>query len=186
MPSSSISTSEAKAPLPDLPDEMLKNLGLVIVKHSITEAILLKLVYRLAGVDDVTGRVAIREPRSVDLWEMALDLAGQRNVSIEQEIITTMRRDLPIAANRRDSLAHGLFFTGDEVGKILVRETAGTWQPKGMPKGKVKKRILPPAKPISAEMIFDLARLIYSLNEILLEVYRQVVSQLARDSKATG
>lgn len=177
MSSKAESVTLSLSPLPDLPDDMLAAIGLVMVKHSIMETLLMRTCYLLAGVDDVTGRLAIREPRTSDRLAMLADLAKHRNIQLDQEAIKTLNRDIPTATKMRDTLAHSLYFQHPEKGHYMVRETAGTWRPGGT-KASVKKKVQPSGPIISAEAIIGIAKLIYSINEILMTLHREVELQV--------
>lgn len=177
------SATLALTPLVDLPPDMLRNIGLVVVKHSNLENLLLRACYLLAGVDDVVGRLALRGPRTRDRLSLIEDLAKHRGVTLNDEALTLLRRDIPIVTNKRDALAHGLFFEHPDTNHIMIRELNGSWQPPGTQRGKVKKRVQPPASPVTTQDIFDIARLISAANQTLKLIIDEIVEQLPAPPK---
>ena len=103
------------SPLPDLPDDMLRSIGLIIVKHSILENLLQMLCYELAGVDEIVGRLMFREPRTVDRLNLLQELAKLQGIDISKHKISNLRKSVEVATNARDAVAHGLFFQSPDV-----------------------------------------------------------------------
>ncbi len=166
--------------LVDLPDDILISIGLLVARHSYLEALLVKICYRLAGVDDITGRLAIREPRAHDRLLLIRDLAEHRGCTVRHDLMDLLVRDLSKVTKARDSVAHGIFFKHPETGDILIRNVKGHWQPPGLKKGKMSKRVNPSADPITAEGIDSFSLVADAINEALLLILSDVESQLQR------
>ena len=170
----------ALSPLPDLPDEILAGIALVIIKHSIMEEVLTRSCYLLAGVDDIVGRLAVREPRPADRLDMIVDLATHRH--FKPTDTRDLRNRICEATKQRDTLAHGLFFHRPQTGEILVRLTYGNWSPKGS-RGSIKRKIKPSGKTVTRQALNELADLLYTINEELLSMHRQIAAALQAQPK---
>ena len=66
-----------------------------MVKHSYLELVLSRICYRLAGVEPVVGRVAVREPRTSDRFAMVEDLALLKGFKFDEKALKLLTRDLP-------------------------------------------------------------------------------------------
>jgi hypothetical protein len=105
----------------DLPPAMAREVGRIIVTWSFLEYILQKTVWDLAGVDEVVGRLAVREPRVTDRLGLICDLAEVRGIAIPAQSIKDLRKMLERNGLIRDLLAHGAWTHDPERGWMVIR-----------------------------------------------------------------
>lgn len=162
-----------------LPTEIYTAIGMVIQKYSLLDATLQYTIYSLVGVDEVVGRLAVQEPRASDKMSVIEDLARLKGVTLDADLVKKLKSDLPKAKSLRDGIAHGLFFKHPEKdGQVLIGATAGTWQPPGMVKGKVKRKIRPEAPHIYVDDMANLIATIQAMYESAKELRRSVAEQM--------
>ncbi len=169
-----LSPSHEMPPLKDLPDDILVLIGRVIVKHSYLELVLSRICYLLAGVEPVVGRVAIREPRTSERFAMIEDLARIKDFKIDEDALKLLRRDLPKIAAIRDAYAHGIYFEHPTTGAHTIRITSGAWQPPGMTKGNIKRKLNPPTELIDRKNLSDIVDLIDAVTGILEVIFTEI------------
>ncbi|MFZ5675216.1 MAG: hypothetical protein ACOZAM_19855 [Pseudomonadota bacterium] len=100
----------------DLPAYITRKIGQIITKYAYLDYKLKTLVWKLAGVDETVGRLAIRDPRAVDKLTLCRELLFVRGVSIEDAKFRSVSRLLQKVESFRDLLAHGVW-----------TEEEGTW-----------------------------------------------------------
>lgn len=161
-----------------LEPELYGAIGLVVSKHAYLETMLQHIIYDLVGVDDVVGRIAIREPRTSERLTLIEELSAYKEITLEQNIVSLLRKDLPKVAALRDNLAHGIFFQHPDTGETLIRELGGRWQPPGVNKGSVKKRIHPPASKANADKIAEIAAIISAMIAACRKMRDEIRSQI--------
>ena len=108
----------------ELPASINREIGKIIVRWSYLEYCVQKIVWLLAGVPEIVGRFAIREPRFTDRLEMIRDLAPLRGIKWSEAKFQAYLQQATAAQNRRDLLAHGLW-TKYPDGTLRVIHTRG-------------------------------------------------------------
>lgn len=125
----------------ELPAHISREIGRLMVANAYLEYVLGEIVLDLLKLDQKRGRVAIRQPRAGDTYDMIKDLAEIEKISFSPEI-ENIRTSLNELSMKRDWLAHGIWVDDKKRG-LLLRITSGSWQPAPGTKGKIKRRILP-------------------------------------------
>jgi hypothetical protein len=125
----------------DLPVNLLREIGRVMVCQAHLEWRLSIILYDLLDLDRTAGRLAVREPRAPEYLDLIQDLMELRKVSAPNTDFATLREALVATTNQRDQLAHGIWGRPRGSQRVYLRLTKGHWQPEV--KGKVKRKILP-------------------------------------------
>lgn len=148
--------------LSTLPDDYLLLIGLVMVRWSLLENALRRVAAAALDLTEAHGRIAIRSARAKEMVEMIRDIAlidgytvGLHGLNMVEEL-----------ENRRNLLAHGIWFDGGESGPLL-QDLQGHW-PKNGDKPKIKRRIIPAGAPIS---IWNLNDLLAAIETTTLNTY---------------
>ena len=128
--------------LMELPEIMYTEIGRIAAAHSYLEYALSLIVQDQLRLDPKKARIAVRDPRSCDTFEMIKDLAALDGISIPKEY-KNLAALLAKCKSERDSLAHGIWLIEPKSRAILLRLTAGTWQPDIGMRGKVKRKAKP-------------------------------------------
>ena len=132
----------------DLPDDMMRAIGRVIVEYAMLELQLSRVIYDLLKVDPKAGRLAVREPRATDRLEVIFDLADLRGLDLEHEK-PIFRKAIQTCVTERDRIAHGVWVRGTKTNELMLRLTKGSWQPVKGQRGKTKRLVTPEATPYS-------------------------------------
>ena len=154
----------------ELSDELCQEIGRVVIKHAFLESVLQHIIYDLVDVDDAIGRLALRDPRTSDKLKLIEELCQYKQIALDTQMLKLLRSDLPKLASLRDTLAHGAFYEDPEHDRILIRDVRGSWQPPGMVKGKVSKRMHPSGPYIESEAVSDIADVI----EVVIQTCRHL------------
>jgi hypothetical protein len=125
----------------DLPDWLNQSVGRIIVRFAYFEHFLKAIVWDLVGVDEVVGRLAVRDPRAEDTIDLIRDLAGRKGIQLLPDDISALKTMVNEASRNRDTLAHGAY-TQRADGEWQVVQFSGTW-PKQSSGGRLSRRVLP-------------------------------------------
>jgi len=125
-----------------LPKEFVEKIGHVIVAFSYLEYLLSRVIYDLLDVGQKEGRLAVREPRATDRFEIITDLLELRQITVLADI-DVIYKSITDVQNRRNNIAHGVWLEHPNTKQIFLRMTKGKWQPDPKKRGKVKKIIHP-------------------------------------------
>ncbi len=133
-----------KAPIVvDLPPNIEREIGRVITRYANLEHRLNILLYLLLDVPSSFGRLAVREPRATDRFDLAHELLELHEIVIGDIDLDVVRQAIEQAMNQRDQLAHSVWVRDPENGQLHLRLTRGAWQPVEGQRGKTKRAILP-------------------------------------------
>lgn len=113
----------------DVPVGIAREIGRIIVTWSFLENMLQRAAWGLAGVDEPTGRLAVREPRVSDRLALICDLAELRGVTLPPELVKTLRKSLTTNGLVRDLMAHGAWGHDPGEGWLVVRARGGYDRP---------------------------------------------------------
>jgi len=127
----------------NLPASMHREIGRVIVLHSHLEYIMGRIVQELLGIDPKQSRVAVREPRGKEVFNMICELAELRGVSISEKEYKSLVDALDSTKQQRDALGHGVWMREPDSNRLFLRLLHGSWQPEKGMKGKVRRRVHP-------------------------------------------
>jgi hypothetical protein len=146
-----------------LPGPLAREIGLVMAAHANLEHRLSILVYMLLGVPSSFGRLAVREPRAVDRFGIALELIDLHELTVDEAEIKNMREAIETVSSQRDQIAHGIWIREHESGPLHLRLTRGQWQPVQGQRGKTNRSVMPEAVTYGIEDCRSLRKLIYGL-----------------------
>lgn len=134
----------------NLPASLLREIGRVIVSFARLEDKLSNALYVLLQVHRVEGRLAVREPRAADRLDLIRELLELRNIQVGTDF-KALRRALEDATNRRDQIAHGVWFRNPTTGTFYLRLTRGHWPAQTVRFGKRKRLIYPEGMPFDVD-----------------------------------
>ncbi|WP_290496057.1 hypothetical protein [Hyphomonas sp. UBA4494] len=127
----------------DLPDDYTLEIGRILIKWAYFETQVQQCIYTIMGVDDVVGRVAIREPRIPDRLDLIQEIAFLRGFALNEKAFKELKTNI-IETNRwRDLLAHSTWLFVPEKGWLL-RDTRGNMPQELKLDGHAKKRKITP------------------------------------------
>lgn len=133
----------------DLPPEYLQLIGSVMVNWAFLEMRLQELVFRVLGLSDQQGRLAVKSLRAKEMMALAVELSSLRGVPFpaetDPEAINTLEA-------RRNLLAHGVWMQHE--GAYLLRDLTGTTNVDGK---RVQKKVQPSGIPITLDALENLA-----------------------------
>lgn len=160
-----------------IPDELAMEIGKIIVRWSYFEYVICCAVWHLVGVDQVVGRLAIRNPRIDDGIDLIRDLAELKGINIDA--LAELKARAKGISKRRDILAHATFVE-DPSDSWHAIDLTGTW-PKGFfPEKRTTRRVRPHGRIVNAKALRELAVrlevLIKDANAVLNEVRRRTPS----------
>ena len=159
-----------------LPDNLLREIGRVVFAHAVLENHLTGFAHAALQVSRKEGRIAVREPRLTDRFEMILDLMAVHEVSCTVDT-TVLRKRIEDCSRQRDQLAHGIWVQVPD-GRTLLRLTKGNWQPvKGQ---KAKRLITPQGIEFDEQDGIVLSGFIRQTTHILIEMSNEVLPQVSR------
>ena len=139
----------AEHPLPfdaevvhDLPADLNREIGRVMVAFARLEHQLSSLVGLLLQLNKPEARVALKAPRAKDRLEMALDIFAIKGINIKLDT-AALAKALDDATSERDRLAHGIWLRHPKTHELYLRMTRGAW-PKDMTRGERVSRAVYP------------------------------------------
>jgi hypothetical protein len=146
----------------DLPPMLAREIGLVVVAYANLEHRLNVIIYGLLDVPSAIGRLAVREPRSTDRFELVVQLLELREIRVDETEISDLRVAISEVASQRDRLAHGIWMRSAK-GALHLRLTRGAWQPVEGQRGKTSRAILPEGSPYTRADALSLRKLLHEL-----------------------
>ena len=102
----------------DLPASLQREIGKVVTRHAVVELKLNRIVYTLLGIDAVSGRISVREPRTTDRLDMIADLLKITKIKVQADL-PAIRTDLDKCSLERDRLAHGIWIKESVVSRNI-------------------------------------------------------------------
>jgi hypothetical protein len=93
----------------EIPAQFCREIGRIIVRWAYLENAVRRLTWDILQVDQKLGRVAIRDPRMDDYFDMILDIAHLKKVPIDQTKISSLITRSNETAKWRDLLCHGMW-----------------------------------------------------------------------------
>lgn len=165
----------------DLPASLSREIGRVIVAYAAMEMVLSKIIYALLGVGPKEGRLAIREPRALDRFELIRDLANLSGIA-DYPGTKLLAEGIKEVMIQRDQLAHGVWVRHPETGKLLLRLTKGQWQPVKGQRGNTKRLVKPEGIIYGPESARSLHSLIMALIP-KIDHYGQAIQQAVQTSR---
>lgn len=158
--------------VPDLPEDLLREIGRYIVGFARLEWILSRFAYAILRLDGADGRIAVREPRATERVDMICDLLDNRFVASKADV-KALRKDIGDCEEWRNLLAHSTWVVDPLMHALRLVKTGGQWQPTRNHPPKTKRRVAPEAIPLGAN---DVVVLNAKLQSVL-----EAVDQWARE-----
>ena len=148
-------------PAVELPTDIATEIGGMVAAFALLEHRLSHLLFALVGVDEVLGRMAVRNPRPAEVWGLIMELCDFHGIRIKDSSAKELRAaELPAhvklrtaiedCSSRRDELIHGIWTRDPATKQIMLRVTRGTWPAGVLPRDKTKRLQLPEARPVTA------------------------------------
>ena len=151
--------------------------GQFIVKFSYQEWLLSIIVYAALGVNHRQGRIAVRDPRMEDSFDMLVTLCRFAKIELPTTFAAT-KKLAKAMDEKRNLLAHGLWKESPTAPFLTIRQVSGTWQPNG--KDRISRRVMPEPIPMSSQILdawlVDMSRLIRETEAIQRCVVRQLLA----------
>jgi len=160
-----------------LPASMTRGMGRLLVADSYLDLALIQIIYDLIGVGQKEGRLAVREPRTVERLQLILDLAHVHGIKIAMDL-KTLREALVKSTSNRDLVSHGTWFREPDGGNLLVRRLRGSW-PKDETGFATSRRIMPQGEFIDEDELAIMLGLTEAAIEAVEELHAQVRAGLA-------
>jgi hypothetical protein len=121
----------------------------MIASHSLLELNLAIVLYKLAGVDQRIGRVALGNPRGSQMLERMLELAEIAELDLAPFPWAAYKTTLDDLKKRRDLFAHSPWVYNSNIGAYMIFATSGKW-PQGTTPPSRNRRIFPEGMMITA------------------------------------
>jgi hypothetical protein len=154
-----------------LPDEFHLEIGRISVSWAYFENGVRRVIWRLLGVDERMGRVAVRDPRIDDRLEMIADLAFLKQIKIDEKRLQLLKTRANEVLSNRDLLAHGVWVPHQ--GKWFVQKVSGSY-----PSEHRKRRIAPEGMIVDIEGLQTVSNAVEILIEMIKEIGDEIVAQL--------
>lgn len=126
----------------DLPMSVFREIGRVVVYHAFLEYAMSRPAYDLLNINPKQGRVAVREPRGHEIFDMVKDLAFIDGIELHKNY-QLLQDSLEACKKQRDQLAHGIWLRDPKTDQLFLRLLGGSWQPDPKMRGKIRRRINP-------------------------------------------
>jgi hypothetical protein len=158
-----------------LPQSFHRQIGHIIVRWAYFEQCVRHLVWDVLGVDDKTGRIAVRDARIDDRIEMIGDIAYLRKISIDSAALKSLKTRANEVLRWRDLVAHGIWIPKN--GGWFLQMTAGTY-PKNYAAEHRKRRVNPEGINVTIEGLHTVSDAIKILIDDILELRAELAEQL--------
>ena len=128
----------------DLPSDLSCQIGISVVLFANLEWSLSRIAYAILGVDRNMGRIAVREPRATDRFDMICELLTYREIESKTDL-KLLRQSIEECQETRNLLAHAVWVKEPDYGTFRILKTAGQWQPTPAHPQKTKRKVHPEA-----------------------------------------
>ena len=118
-------------------------LGRMVAAHSLLEFQLAHSLYKLAGVSQTIGRVAIPAPRGSEIVERMQQLFDARCFDSQSFPWSKFRKLLDALKSSRDKFTHGAWLYNKNVRRYILVVTSGNRQKKPFDKESTSRRVRP-------------------------------------------
>lgn len=162
---------------------MYKEIGKIAFQYALFEYRLIRTCYTLLDISNKQGRIALREPRGIDLVDMVADLAELRELKIDFDFaaLKTLASDLN---SDRDKLAHGVWVYEKPHRRHYLIVTRGSWQPDKRQRGSVKRKIKPEGLHYEVHHLKQTSKEVTELARISIRLNRLIVREVRKQRRA--
>jgi hypothetical protein len=167
-----------------LPASMTREIGRIVVRWAYFEWYLQTIIWRLTGVDERIGRLAIKDPRITERLALLRDLAALRGIVLNERVYSELQRTTRIAAERRDMAAHGVWRRSTD--DWAVQWTRGTYPQGHSDKHDSSRKIAPEAFHADPTALRSVSDAIEKLIEGIRAIDKELPDELPplRDKRA--
>jgi hypothetical protein len=143
----------------DLPPNLMREIGRVIVFHAYVEWQLSLIIHDFLHLTKVLGRLADRDTRAMDRFDLICDLIDLKNVKTPVDLMR-LRKSLASVTIQRDLLAHGTWTRDPQTKYFFLRLARGSWKPMKSKKAQIKRSMKRRAAQYGIEECRSLTQLI--------------------------
>ena len=123
-----------------LPVAYSTEIGRIMTRWAFIEWQLEQITYRVVGVEQKMGRLAIKEPRVDAHVAMIADVMKLQKITVSTDL-TQLSKGLVELKNFRDAIAHGIWIKHPSTKLPVLQYTKGKWSIASMPNmGRVHTR----------------------------------------------
>ena len=141
----------------ELPNDIAALLGHIAHQYSELEQNLRLALYAAAGVDEVVGRLAIGiSPRPDEQLTKIQDIVTHLGLNLDRSKLAAFKALAKKVKEERDAVVHGVWIY-DENKALGILDINGPWDT-GVKELRVTKRMYPPARPITKEILENILR----------------------------
>lgn len=133
-----------------LPTGMTREIGRIIVAWAYWEAYAQAMIWEIMGISAPMGRLAVRQPRLSERFELFRDIAALKKISMDEELLSSIISTADRLQSTRDIIAHGTWRKTLKNG-WFVQKSRGNWEKKYKHIVSGKRSIISEAVPMSQE-----------------------------------
>lgn len=159
-----------------LPASFSREIGRIMVYWAHFEQSVRRGVWEIVGVDERTGRTAVRDPRIDDRIDMILEMAFLRKIKVNEDRIKLLKNRAIEVRGWRDVLAHGVWIRHRS--EWFVQIVAGNY-PKSAISEHRKRRIAPEGVAVDLDGLRTITDATEMLIEMIVGVREEVQEKLA-------
>lgn len=159
-----------------LPVAYSTEIGRIMTRWAFIEWQLQQITYRVVGVDQKIGRLAIREPRTDSHVTMIADVMKRRRITVSTDL-TKLSVGLIQIKNFRDAIAHGIWIKHPSTKLPMLQYTKGKWSLPAMPK--TKRVVEPQGVPVTIEKLREFVKSIEGAARTISKLETEIAAQLS-------
>jgi hypothetical protein len=164
----------------DLPDDLLREIGRVMVLFARLEWTLSRIAYALLGLDRTDGRIAVREPRATERIDMICQLLDYHKLPFSGSF-QALRPQILEYQSLRDKIAHATWVRDPVYGALRIINTSGQWKPIPFEQEKLPRKVKPEGVtfelPEATQLSGNLLSVFHKLSELSNEIRQFSASQ---------
>jgi len=161
----------------ELPATFSREIGRILVHWAYLEHSLQRLIWFLLEISEPEGRVAVREPRVEDRFDMIRDLADLKSVPLDKKAWAGVKKECEKVRTYRDLVAHGLWVLyPDDIWRVQQLRGQHTENVEGPPHR--SRRIAPGTVLITLDGLRRTTQHIKTVIEGLIPLEKRIVERL--------
>ena len=107
-----------------VPVRLAAQIGRIVTLWALLEWRLSRILYRLLGLDEAAGQLAVRTPRAAARLGMIRALLAERGIALALDL-AALERDVDQLAAFRDALAHGVWVRDRRHRRLFLQADVG-------------------------------------------------------------
>ncbi len=159
-----------------LPVSYSTEIGRIMTRWAYIEWQLEQITYRVVGVGQKIGRLAIREPRIDAHITMIEDVMKLRKITVNTDL-TKLSIGLVQLKNFRDAIAHGIWIKHPSTKLPTLQYTKGKWSIAAMPN--TKRVVEPQGFPITIEILREFVWSLKGAAHTVSKLETEIAAQLS-------